>query len=175
MDLGLIVKYFGIYLVSFRFIISLSPSYYIAIVHPFIHSKSPFPISFTFNKHSKNAKYRSLKSPLSSLWKEASLCRPQNRLPLHRHDINNISHRAHIVRNHNIKRRVSELSRRLAISHHIAFAGISPHFTLRSHHVVHVVGTVHQQAANIHHVVQRLHLPNANGRRAAAGRNSASG
>ena len=134
---------------------------------PFInhsHQRSPF-IQQTLPK-TQNTATQTSKFPL--LREEISLRRSQNRPSTHRHDINHISHRAHIIRHYNIERSVLELPRLLSISHHIAFARVFADFALRPDHVIHVVRTVQDQTAHVHGVVQRLHLADAD-RRCAAG------
>ena len=127
---------------------------------------SPSPL-ISFNKHLKNAKCHHSHTPNPPLRKEVPLRRSQNRPSPHRHDINHISHRAHIIRHHNIERSVPKLPRLLSVSHHIAFSRVFADFALRSDHVIHVVGSVQDQAAHVHSVMQRLDLTNADRRRAA--------
>ena len=57
----------------------------------------------------------------------------------------------------------SSLPHLLPETHHLPVAGVSAHAVFRTNHVVHVEGTPHDQTANVHHVVDRLHVPNADG------------
>lgn len=107
---------------------------------------------------------------LLPLRKEATLCRPQNRPSSHRHDINHVSHRTHIICHHDIKRSVLELACLLSIAHHVSLSRVFANFALRADHVVHVVRPVQNQTAHVHRVVQRLDLADADGRRPAGTR-----